>query len=245
MEEKMNEEELYDELDEEEVDENKQEKKPKTKKSKKTKKKKVKKVYKKRKPKKEIVYRDKGHPFITFILILIIIALALALAYVVYDNYYKKEEPVINETNNNQTTEEETSISESRALSIGNGLYNKVLNLYMGKGFTFDNEDTNECEEKNCTLITNYNEVLDFVFTENGKKAFEKNNQAIKKIDDKYYYIDGVSSNDKTNTELEIKNTDDNKMVFDVITTNEDKTEKKEFVIVKVNDNWLVEKFIY
>lgn len=217
----------------------------------------------KRKPRKEIVYKEKKHPFFTLFLILIILALLGVIGYLYYENYYKKDDSVPETKNliNEENEPNKSTLTESEALSLGNELYNDVYNLYIGKGnFNIDSENQIECDSGiGCFLITNYEEVTNKLFTENGRKDFERNAPSIKKEENNVYFIDGFALNliSYLKTTLEVSKITENKITFKAISsycdleseegncTKESKTETKKFVIEKVNNIWLVSEFSY
>lgn len=208
----------------------------------------------------EIIYRDKGHPILTFFLVLIIMCLLCAVGYLVYENYYKeKEETNAVETNvdKKETPKEKEQMSEEEALMLGTNLYNSAYELYNGRAnFSLNTEDTVSCDEETCSLISNFDSVTNNIFTESAKKEFERNAKTIRKIDGKFYYIDNFSldPNSYIETNFEISKINDDKITFKAISdycVSDEKTncqnkenETKRFVIVKENNKWLVDEFV-
>ncbi len=265
----MDEEEFFEEEEIEEAILNEKEKNNKNKKSKtkkvtknktKIKKEKTKKDKNKKNKQKEIVYRDKGHPFLTFFLVIIIMILLGAVGYLVYENYYKeKEETVKEETNiNKEKPKEKEEMNAADALLLGTDLYNSSYEIYNGRSnFSLNSEESITCDdEKLCSLISNFDSVVNNIFTESGKKEFERNAKTIRKIDGKFYYIDSfeLNPNSYIETNLEVTKIRDDQITFkaisdycisnETISCQNKESETKRFVIVKENNKWFVDEFV-
>ena len=207
----------------------------------------------------EIIYRDKGHPFLTFLLVLIIMCLLGVVGYLVYENYYKEKEEIPTEKINDEIKEEtpKKEMSKEDALLLGTNLYNGAYELYNGRAnFSLNTEDSTDCDGEMCSLITNFDNVTNNIFTESAKKEFERNAKTIRKIDGKFYYLDNfeLNPNSYIETNFEVSKITEDKVTFKAISdycisdenTNcqNKESETKKFVIVKENNKWLVDEFI-
>ena len=275
----MKENEFYDEeideaFEDEEKPHNEKDKKQKvkTKKSKKSSTK-IKKSKPKTKVEKQIIYRDgkkRGHPIIIFLLILIIILLVGVIGYLVYENYYKGKDETKVPNNTNEVKENVNILSESKALKLGNNLYEKAyknglaLNGYNIDGGLLkyvevkitDEEFIEEVKDKGVLngednivyKVTNFDKAIKDIYTENYISSVIDNSPALYKYNDEYYLINvgKVSDDVYKDTSLTIKINKENEITFETVSSFESgKTIIKTFKIAKEDSGWKVAEFSY
>lgn len=181
------------------------------------------------------------------VLILVLIALCGYFVWMYFNSDNKKEDSSVNKTNSE--TKEDT-LSEDEALLQIEEKYILALNLYKIKDkFVLSSEkttiDTDEYYE-----ITDYDQVMNEVFNDKGKKQFEDYyKDYIKKNENKIYVkvevIDTEINYDDSykETTFEKESIEKDKITYNAKAVYDEDEDEKEFVIVKKNDKWLVDKF--
>jgi len=157
--------------------------------------------------------------------------------------YYVDEE--------NMTKEEISSLIIEKSKAI--------IDIFENQKESF--EIDNEQEENEYLEVSNYDLVIDALYTENGKKELEKtkfnNKLFINKNEDKVYILKSIPNNNLySNCSILISNIDYNKDVIkatvsftksDIDSDNEltYHVYEKNIELIKKEDKWLVNNFIY
>lgn len=179
------------------------------------------------------------------LLILILIALCgyFVWMYFTSDNSNK-------DTSNDKTNKKDT-ISEKEALKQIEEKYMLAINTYKIKDkFNLASEKT-PIEEEEYYEITDYKEVTNEIFSANGKKQFEDYyKEDILKKDNKTYIkaiLIDMETQYKDNYQETIfakKTIKKDKIVYEAKSTYEESDEVKEdFILVKKDKKWLIDKF--
>lgn len=153
-----------------------------------------------------------------------------------------------------QVKTENKKITENEAKQILSTQYTKLAKLHTENQFKYS---SSEMEKKFKAKITNYNIIINDIFTENGKKIYEKEMNEFITIENGNAYIHAGSDNSgeiyagfdieniKIESESSIKCTIIKKIDYSIM--NDKKTEivkvKSDFVVKKVNGKWLIDKF--
>ncbi len=190
-------------------------------------------------------------------ILIIIIVIIIGIVLLVKVNQKEKADEI--EKNNASTIAgndytNPTFVSESGAQVLLKEKFYVAIDLYNLSRYYFKiSEQPVKNENQYVYLIEDYEEVLKDNFTDKMIKDFEKNANGLVKYDDKYWSGD---SDDKESTLDSIKEFKDvkieeNRIVSTVCTIHYNGDDKKEkikenkFVLVKENNNWLIDEFHY
>ena len=199
----------------------------------------------------------KSNKGIIAILLIIIVALACAVVYFIINNGKENDN---SKSNSNQTSNSQiNSNSNSEQIdyvSLGKEKYELAKNYYSDLM-------NPECEKEETVNGKKYcNETILY---NNLKKTFSSTNKASRfstspkesvfsnfiQNGDNYYLVlvGGGFNGEVTNTTLTVKSQDDNKIVYEVVSTIKDvdgniKEEKNDFVLVKEDNEWKVDEFV-
>lgn len=149
---------------------------------------------------------------------------------------------------------ENKKITQSEAKEILSTQYNKLAKLHTENQFKYS---SSEMEKNFKAKITNYNSIINNIFTENGKEIYEKEMNEFITIENGDAYIHAGDDNSgevyagfdieniKIESESSIKCTIIKKMDYSMMS--DEKTEivkvKSDFIVNKVNGKWLIDEF--
>ena len=149
---------------------------------------------------------------------------------------------------------ENKKITQSEAKEILSTQYNKLAKLHTENQFKYS---SSEMEKNFKAKITNYNSIINNIFTENGKEIYEKEMNEFITIENGDAYIHAGDDNSgevyagfdieniKIESESSIKCTIVKKIDYSMMS--DEKTEivkvKSDFVVKKVNGKWLIDEF--
>lgn len=199
--------------------------------------------------------KDTGKIVLSIVLVILMIIILFIAGYYIY-NFAKdyglfENKPSSKVSDNNDTIK---TLSDVDALKEIKEKYQKANDIYLFTGLNVS-ENLLIIDEKQAYEITNYNEIMDNVFTANGKKQFEDYyKDVIIKVEGKVYKQGDIKDENAMydSTEFIKKSIDTTKINYTakskfIDKANENKEEYKEndFVIVKQNDKWLIDNFTF
>ena len=177
---------------------------------------------------------------------------------------------ILSNRNNNQTTivvDPNALLTEKEAESLIKDEIIKVINIYENQEKTFEvkKEETGESDEENkkiddYIIVTNYDNVVKDVFSENGIKELEKvsfnKKQFVVKDEETIKVLRTIPDNNRlkeNNVSLSMIKVKQNEITAQVTFTTYGLQEDiltyyvilKDIKLVKNNDKWLVESFQY
>lgn len=181
---------------------------------------------------------------------MIILIVAFILFYLVADFFLARDKSLKQEIDNNNTVVE-TDKNYDREKSIVGNLYSEVRILYdvVNNKFKVSQEDTIVMGDITYKKITNFNEVMNNIFTDNGIKEYISDMGSYFAYMDSGYYLAGnlVSyqtyyfRGDKTNIYVtDVKDNEINAIIYEKWTSNN----KNTLAMVKVvyeNNRWLID----
>jgi len=151
-------------------------------------------------------------------------------------------------------------LSMDEAKNLISEKVNHLIKVYENTSQVFDVTVIDENDSK-VNKINNYSEVIDTIFTENGKKEFENitfgKKKFVSKDDNGVYFLSSIPlDNSYLNssivlTEIDIKEDKISGIVTftDSVVGDDDALNYyviyKNITLVKVNDAWLIESFLY
>lgn len=149
---------------------------------------------------------------------------------------------------------ENKKITQSEAKEILSTQYNKLAKLHTENQFKYS---SSEMEKNFKAKITNYNSIINNIFTENGKEIYEKEMNEFITIENGDAYIHAGDDNSgevyagfdieniKIESESSIKCTIIKKIDYSMMS--DEKTEivkvRSDFIVKKVNGKWLIDEF--
>ncbi len=192
---------------------------------------------------------DKKSNGFGILLILILIALC---GYFIW-MYFSSDDKTNDNTNDNKNSSEqkEDTLNEEEALKEIEEKYMIAINTYNIKDkFTLATEKT-KIDDKEYYEITDYEDVMNNVFTSDGQIEFEDyHKEYIHKKDDKVYVSIEIIDNEISysdnykETTFEKKTIESDKITYKAISSYEGMDDDEEdFILVKKDDNWLVDEF--
>lgn len=181
---------------------------------------------------------------------MIILIVAFILFYLVADFFLARDKSLKQEIDNNNTVVE-TDKNYDREKSIVGNLYSEVRILYdvVNNKFKVSQEDTIVMGDITYKKITNFNEVMNNLFTDNGIKEYISDMGSYFAYMDSGYYLAGnlVSyqtyyfRGDKTNIYVtDVKDNEIDAIIYEKWTSNN----KNTLAMVKVvyeNNRWLID----
>ena len=185
-----------------------------------------------------------------YTLLMIIGGLFLIIGVIIFSN--KKKETVY--------YVEEDSMKEEEIVSLITEKVKTIIEIYENQGNTFKiNKDQDESSEY--LEVLNYNDVIDKLYTEEGKKELEKikfnNKLFVNKDEEKTYILKALPENNLySNCSISVSNATYNKGIVkgvvsltkNVLGNNEVLTYyvyEKNIELIKKDDKWLIKTFIY
>ena len=185
-----------------------------------------------------------------YTLLMIIGGLFLIIGVIIFSN--KKKETVY--------YVEEDSMKEEEIVSLITEKVKTIIEVYENQGNTFKiNKDQDESSEY--LEVLNYNDVIDKLYTEEGKKELEKikfnNKLFVNKDEETTYILKALPENNLySNCSISVSNATYNKGIVkgvvsltkNVLGNNEVLTYyvyEKNIELIKKDDKWLIKTFIY
>ena len=183
--------------------------------------------------------------------ILVVVGLVLITLGVVVYNTQKRNRDI-------EYIEESLTLSKSEATKLVEDTINNVINVYENIDKVFEIDGSYESEKE--IKVTNYDEIVKTIFTENGIKeleniSFGKNKFVTKKDNDILLLKEIPSDNQYTGSSISLDglNIGENEITCNVTLTTyklvKDKLTyyvfEKNIKLVKNEENWLVDTFKY
>lgn len=183
---------------------------------------------------------------IGMIILIILFGLFYLITSIILDNI--KNDKTLE--NNNQVIDE-INVNYTNELEIVNKLYQDVRILYdvVNNKFKVDQNDTISIDEITYKRITNFNEIVDDIFTENGYKKYINDLGTYFAITQDNYYLAGNLVSYQTyyfrgdNTNIFILDASDNEIdaiIYEKWTSN-NKNTLATIKIVYTNNKWLID----
>lgn len=181
---------------------------------------------------------------------MIILIVAFILFYLVADFFLARDKSLKQEIDNNNTVVE-TDKNYDREKSIVGNLYSEVRILYdvVNNKFKVSQEDTIVMGDITYKKITNFDEVMNNIFTDNGIKEYISDMGSYFAYMDSGYYLAGnlVSyqtyyfRGDKTNIYItDVKDNEINAIIYEKWTSN-NKNTLATIKVVYENNRWLID----
>lgn len=187
----------------------------------------------------------------------------LLVSFIAYDKVIKNDNnksESVSEKENNSSTNNDEVISNEEAITIGNELYKKMRSIYM-RDFPSDFESSIIGDDGITYEKFDYESEIKKYISSNFETKVKEEVSIIEK-EDGYYVIgaSGIGSQFYCDSSLSIESIDVNKIVFIATTSYDnvgvsplksecsnhiDYTKTEQFIIVKENGNWVVEKFVF
>lgn len=185
---------------------------------------------------------EKNNSFLSFLLILILLGLC---GYFVW-MYFSTEKSDVKK-------DKSKTLEDNQALKIVEESYMDAIKIYKLKNVFNLSEKAEKIDQEKYYEITDYNKVMDNVFTDNGKDEFANYySSLLKKRDDRTYskyYLNEQDIEFEDNyqkTTFDKVKIEKEKIVYNAEVLYKDNTkEEKEFILKLEDEKWLVDKFYF
>lgn len=169
---------------------------------------------------------------------LVILLICILIVCSIYTLNMAKNSGMISDKNKSSDIAK-TKLTDEEALNIVKEKSSKAEELYVLKGSFKFSTDLLIVDDKQSYEITNYNEVLKSIFTENGIKEYEEliKNLVIK-LDGKVYKLE-ENNTLKTATEYIKVSVENERIVYKVKVMEEE----KEITLVNKDNLWLIDSY--
>ena len=187
-------------------------------------------------------------PYVMFIIVIVVVSLIYAIGKTVY-NHDKEEGSdstvAIKNQAENLSSEEESKQDEEKTIQQ---MYEKAYNLYWEIGFSLGEETKIKQKGKQVVAkpITYYEETVNAVFSEKGRKVFEERKDNIVKQEETYYLLNNTLEKDESHQKTVFKKveTTQEEMTYLAEESYEDGSNKKNIItLIKENGTWKVDEF--